>query len=146
MFLGQADHNLDAKGRLIVPAKFREQLTGKFIISSGFDGCLYIYPEEAWMEFDAKLESLPKSKPEARKIVRFFRANAEYAELDKQGRVLIPEKHRKYAKIDKEVTLIGDSKRIEVWSSEVYYETNAITSEKLDELTGALTTETEFVF
>ena len=120
MFLGEYSHSIDAKGRLIVPAKYREELGEKFVISQGFDGCLYLYPEEQWIEFDKKLDSLPTSNKQSRELARFFRSNADYAELDKQGRVVICEKHRKYADIGKEVILAGVGKKIEVWSKERY--------------------------
>ena len=90
MFRGEFNHTIDAKGRLIIPAKFREKLGEHFIVTKGLDGCLSVYPEEEWKQFEEKLTSLSLIKKENRQLTRFFVAGAAEAELDKQGRILIP--------------------------------------------------------
>lgn len=89
MFMGTYDHSIDAKGRVIVPAKFREELGDSFVVTLGLDGCLFVYPQEDWEDFVKQLRELPGSK-EARKLQRYFMAGAASCELDKQGRTLIP--------------------------------------------------------
>lgn len=88
MFMGTYDHSIDAKGRVIVPAKFREELGDSFVVTLGLDGCLFVYPQEDWEDFVKQLRELPGSK-EARKLQRYFMAGAASCELDKQGRTLI---------------------------------------------------------
>ncbi len=122
MFRSQYSHSVDAKGRLIVPAKYREQLGDKCFITKGFDHCLYIYTTEEWLKFEAKLVALPVSKEGTRKLVRFFLSSAYDVEIDKQGRVLLQQEHREYAGIDKEVVLAGTGSKIEVWSKQKWNE------------------------
>lgn len=134
MFRDEYSHSIDAKGRLIVPAKYREELGDKFIVTKGLDGCLYIYPNEAWNEFENKLSSLPSGKSDTRKLVRFFMSSASEVELDKQGRILISQKHREYAALEKEVIFAGVGKKIEIWSKEKWEETATFSSEDMDEV------------
>ena len=116
MFMSEYNHSLDAKGRVIVPQKFREQLGEKFVLSRGMDHCLNLYTREAWKEFTDKLGQLPVlSSPDGRKVTRFFIAGAEEMETDKQGRILIPQVLREFARLDKEVVLAGVGGRIEIW-------------------------------
>ncbi len=114
MFMGEYNHTIDAKGRLIVPAKFREELGEAFVITNGNDGCLNIYTEEAWETFLGKLKLLPNNR-DTRSIVRKFVSQANRVELDKQGRILIPTVLRDYAELDKDVVLAGAIDKIEVW-------------------------------
>lgn len=116
MFMGEFHHTIDKKGRLIMPAKFREDLDNGFVITKGLDNCLFVYPKEEWLEIEKKLKTLPFTKKEARAFVRFFFSGAIECELDKQGRVLLPNNLRNYAEIDKEVVVIGVSSRVEIWS------------------------------
>lgn len=134
MFLGEYSHSIDAKNRLIVPAKFREELGESFVVTKGFDGCLYIYPLDEWEEFADKLESLPMGKSDVRKMVRLFLSSATQAEFDKQGRILIPPTHRLYANIDKEVVFAGVGKKIEIWSRERWDEIATFSYEDMDEV------------
>lgn len=122
MFMGEYSHSIDAKGRLIVPARFRDELGDNFVITKGLDGCLYIYPASEWMLFQEKLSKLPLNDKNARKMVRFFVSGAADCELDKQGRFLIPATQREFAGITKEVVLAGSITRIEVWSKERWSE------------------------
>lgn len=116
MFLGEYQHNLDAKGRLIVPAKFREDLGESCVVTKGLDGCLFVYPMEAWEELFAKLQALPMTKRDARAFVRTFLAGATEVDCDKQGRIAIPQSLQCYADLEKTVMLIGVAERIELWS------------------------------
>ena len=120
MFMSEYNHTVDAKGRLIIPSKFRETLGDEFVISKGMDGCLYVYANEAWNAFEQKLTSLPLTNKAARQFARFFLAGAASVEVDKQGRILIPENLRKFAKLDKDVVLVGVGSRIEIWSKAQY--------------------------
>ena len=120
MFTGEYDHALDQKGRLIVPAKFREQLGQTFMVTKGLDKCLYVYSDEAWHRIEESLQSQSMLTKDRRKFMRNFFAGAAECEIDKQGRILIPAKLREYAGIDKDVVSIGVFSRVEIWSKEVY--------------------------
>ena len=118
MFMGEYNHTIDAKGRLIIPSKFRESLGDTFVVTKGLDGCLFVYENEEWNAFEEKLKSLPITNKEARQFVRFFLAGAAEVEVDKQGRILVPNILREFAQISKDVVLIGVASRIEIWSKE----------------------------
>ncbi|MDE6388423.1 MAG: division/cell wall cluster transcriptional repressor MraZ [Lachnospiraceae bacterium] len=118
MFMGEYNHTIDAKGRLIIPSKFRESLGDTFVVTKGLDGCLFVYDNEEWNAFEEKLKSLPITNKEARQFVRFFLAGAAEVEVDKQGRILVPNILREFAQISKDVVLIGVASRIEIWSKE----------------------------
>ncbi|MDD6628407.1 MAG: division/cell wall cluster transcriptional repressor MraZ [Lachnospiraceae bacterium] len=118
MFMGEYNHTIDAKGRLIVPSKFRETLGDTFVVTKGLDGCLFVYDNEEWGVFEEKLKSLPITNKEARQFVRFFLAGAAEVEVDKQGRILVPNVLREFAELNKDVVLIGVASRIEIWSKE----------------------------
>ena len=118
--MGEYTHSIDAKGRIILPADFRQELGVTFIITKGFDKCLFLYGQQAWEELAAKLRALPISKPEARAVNRFFFSGARTLECDKQGRFLIPANLRNHAEIalKQDVILTGVDNRIEVWSKD----------------------------
>ena len=118
MFMGEYNHTLDTKGRLIVPSKFRDQLGDEFVITKGLDDCLFVYDKTEWAAFEEKLHSLPISQKNATAFVRFFLAGAAEVEIDKQGRALIPGNLREFAGLDKDVVLVGVASRIEIWSKE----------------------------
>ena len=122
MFMGEYNHTIDAKGRLIMPSKFREALGEEFVVTKGLDGCLFVYDNDAWQEFEGNLAKLPPSK-QSRQLVRFFSAGAASLEVDKQGRVLIPANLREFAGLVKDVVLIGVAGRVEIWDKEKYDET-----------------------
>lgn len=124
MFMGEYSHSIDAKGRLIIPAKFREGLGEEFVLTKGLDGCLSIYSMEEWSIFEKKLQALPLTNKNARKFSRFFVAGATMCELDKQGRILVPATLREFAGLEKDVVLTGNLNRIEVWSKEKWNENN----------------------
>lgn len=118
MFMGEYQHNLDTKGRIIVPAKFREGLGDSFVVTRGLDKCLFVYSQEEWKTLEQKLKKLPLTKKDARAFTRFFFSGAVVCELDKQGRINIPQTLRDYADLDKECIVIGVSNRIEFWSKD----------------------------
>ena len=118
MLLGEYENSLDAKGRLIMPAKLREDIGEKFIITKGLDGCLFAFSLEEWKNFEQKLRSLPISNKDARAFSRFFFAGAIDCEIDKQGRFLISSNLRDFAELTKEVVIIGMDSRIEIWSKD----------------------------
>ena len=126
MFIGEYNHSIDAKGRLIVPSKFREALGDTFFVTKGLDGCLSVYPTEEWKIFESKLRGLPITNKNARKFTRFFLAGASECEIDKQGRILIPAPLREYAGLVKDAVLVGVSSRIEIWSRDKWAEINDI--------------------
>lgn len=116
MFMGEYNHTIDAKGRLIVPAKFREVLGDEFVVTKGLDGCLFVYPDTEWKAFEEKLRTLPLTNKNSRQFTRFFLAGAATCEVDKQGRILLPQVLREFAGLEKEVVLVGVASRIEIWS------------------------------
>ena len=122
MFMGEYNHTIDAKGRLIIPSKFRELLGEEFVLTKGLDGCLSIYPMDEWKAFEEKLRALPLTNKNARTFTRFFVAGATNCELDKQGRILVPQTLREFAGLEKDVVLTGNLNRIEVWSKEKWSE------------------------
>ena len=115
MFMGEFQHNIDAKGRLIVPSKLREKLGEKFVVTRGMDGCLFGYPLAEWNQLETKLNEMPLSKKDARAFVRFFYSAATECEIDKQGRINIPASLRSHASLEKECVIIGVANRIEIW-------------------------------
>lgn len=118
MFIGEYEHSLDSKGRIIIPAKFREKLDETFIVTKGLDNCLFIFPKNEWEIFESKLKSLPLTRKDARAFVRFFFSGATECDLDKQGRILVPNNLRNHAKLNKDAIIIGVSNRVEIWSRE----------------------------
>lgn len=117
MFMGEFNHSIDTKGRIIIPSKFREDLGDEFVITLGLDGCLFAYPNEEWQTFVEKLKTLPGTK-EARQLQRYFMAGAAACEADKQGRILIPGKLRESADLNKDIVFVGVLNKIEIWSKE----------------------------
>ncbi|SHK24289.1 division/cell wall cluster transcriptional repressor MraZ [Desulforamulus aeronauticus] len=134
MFMGEFQHNIDPKGRLIVPARFREGLGDRFIVTKGLDNCLFVYPLQEWAEVEQKLKSLPFARADARAFVRFFFSGATECEADKQGRILLPNNLREYAKLDKETMVVGVSTRVEIWSKEEWDRYNTQAEASFEEL------------
>ena len=118
MYKGKYVHTIDAKGRLIVPSKFRDQLGDNFVVTKGADGCLTIYDEKGWTAFEETLREMPMNRKEVRQVARFFLAGAADVEVDKMGRILIPQDLREYAGLEKDVILTGLADKIEIWSKE----------------------------
>lgn len=124
MFIGEYNHSVDTKGRMNVPAKFREDLGERFYMTKGLDNCLFMFPEAEWRVFEEKLKTLPLTNRNARAFVRLFFAGATECTLDKQGRVNIPQTLRDHGQIAKEVIVIGVGTRVELWSESNWTEYN----------------------
>ncbi|NLD48982.1 MAG: division/cell wall cluster transcriptional repressor MraZ [Clostridiaceae bacterium] len=136
MFYGEYQHSVDVKGRVIVPSKFRDGLGEKFIITKGLENCLFAYSSEEWANLEAKIKSLPFTDKDVRAFVRFFFAGASECEVDKQGRILVPQNLRDYAGLEKDVYIIGVSNRVEVWDKnkwENYFEDENMSTDKIAE-------------
>ncbi|MBD8025868.1 division/cell wall cluster transcriptional repressor MraZ [Ureibacillus sp. 179-F W5.1 NHS] len=118
MFMGEYQHSVDAKGRLIIPSKFREELGNTFVITRGLDNCLFGYPMDEWRKLEEKLKELPMTKKDARAFARFFFSGATEVEIDKQGRINIPSTLATYAKLEKECVVLGVSSKIEIWAKD----------------------------
>ena len=133
---GEYQHNIDAKGRLIFPIKLREALGEHFVIFKGLDNCINVYSQEKWAAFEQQLAALPSK---ARKVQRFFSANFE-CEPDAQGRIVLPQRLRKYAGLDKDVVIIGVHDRAEIWSADAWQaqEEEEMTPEKMSACMEAL--------
>jgi len=118
--MGEYSHSLDTKGRLIMPAKLRQDIGDKFILTKGLDGCLFAFSQTEWNNFEEKLKGLPLSDKNARNFVRFFLSGATECEIDKQGRFLIPTNLRISADLEKDAIIIGVGTRIEIWNKETW--------------------------
>ena len=125
MLIGEYEHSLDAKGRLIMPAKLRTDMGEKFIITKGLDGCLFVFSQIEWSNFESKLKELPLTNKNARDFVRFFLSGATECEIDKQGRFLLVNTLREYAEISKEVIIIGVGTRLEIWNKDKWKKYNS---------------------
>ena len=120
MFIGKYQHTIDPKGRVILPAKFREELGEKFVVTKGLDHCLFVYPNGEWSNLEKKLRTLPLTSKDARAFIRFFFAGAAECGVDKQGRILIPANLRQHADLNKELAIIGVSTRVEIWDRDAW--------------------------
>ncbi len=141
MFIGEHQHSLDEKGRIIIPSKFRADLGVEFVMTKGLDNCLFVYPKGEWQILEDKLKTLPITNKDARAFVRFFFSGATESTLDKQGRVLIPSNLRDHSKLDKDAVIIGVSTRIEIWSKdqwENYIDEDNLSYEAIAESMAAL--------
>lgn len=123
MFMGEFNHSVDKKGRVIVPARFRELLGEHFVVTKGFDRCLAVYSIESWNTLQEKLSLMPMVSSDARTLRRMIVGSANETETDKQGRILLPAPLRNYAAIDKDAVVIGNIDHVEIWSKEVWEET-----------------------
>lgn len=137
--MGEYSHNLDAKGRLIIPAKFREELGNKMIVTQGLDGCLSIYTPESWAKIYASLQALPNTKREARAYVRILTSRASEVELDNQGRILIPSKLIQIAAIEKECIIVGAGEKVEIWAKKLWDAYMEDFDESFEEIAESLT-------
>ncbi|MCI8448216.1 MAG: division/cell wall cluster transcriptional repressor MraZ [Eubacterium sp.] len=127
MFMGEYNHTIDAKGRLIVPSKFREKLGEEFVVTKGLDDCLFVYPLDEWAHIEEAFRKVPLTNKKARDFVRFFFAGAASCEVDKQGRILLPPSLRAYAGLEKEIVSAGVLNRVEIWDKEKWERSNDIT-------------------
>ncbi len=119
---GEFQHTLDAKGRLFIPAKLREELGDSFVVAKGLDHCLFLYPQGAWETLEEKIRQLPMSK--SRNLQRFFLSSAADVSVDKQGRIVVPPVLREYAGLTHDVTIIGVLERAEIWDAQRWNEYN----------------------
>ena len=131
MLIGEYHHNIDEKGRLIIPSKFREEIGNSFVVTRGLDGCLFVYSLVEWEKIVAKLKKLPFTKKDARTFMRFFLASATVCEFDKQGRINLVNSLIEYAGLKKECLVIGVNDRLEIWSLDKY---NNLMNENLEQL------------
>lgn len=129
MFMGEFAHNIDRKGRLILPAKFRDELGDRVIVNRGLDGCLNVYTVAQWETVYQKIASLPSTNKDARMFQRTFLAKASEVELDSQGRILIPAGLISAAGLEKECLIIGVANHLEIWSKDRW---TALEEEQLD--------------
>lgn len=120
MFMGEYHHNIDEKGRIVIPGKFRDATHGKFIVTRGLEKCLYLYTEEDWNRMVEKLNKLPFTKKDARTFIRSFFAGATACEFDRNGRINITSLLVSYADLTKECVIIGVNDRVEIWSESLY--------------------------
>lgn len=134
MFMGEFHHNIDDKGRLVIPNKFRSELGQSFIITRGLEKCLYVYSMDEWNSLVAKLKSLPFTKKDARIFIRSFFSGATECEFDRQGRINITSPLVSYADIDKSCVIIGANDRIEIWSEESWNNFMDENSSKLEDI------------
>lgn len=134
MFMGEYQHTLDDKGRLIMPVKFRDGLGEVFVVTRGLDNCLFVYPNDEWRILEEKLKTLPMTSKDARAFVRFFFSGATECELDKSGRISLPQNLREYSGLEKEVVVIGVSNRIELWAKEKWDDYMSDTADSYEEI------------
>lgn len=139
MLIGEYEHSLDVKGRLIMPAKLREDMGEKFIVTKGLDGCLFGFSQKEWANFEEKLKTLPLTNKNARDFVRFFLSGATECEIDKQGRFLIAGNLREYANMEKDVVIIGVGTRLEIWNREKWKAYNSDENISADEIAENMT-------
>lgn len=134
MLIGEYAHSIDTKGRLIMPAKLKEDIGEKFVITKGLDGCLFVYSQVEWKNFEEKLRTFPLTNKDARALIRFFLAGAMECEIDKQGRFLISSNLREFASLEKDVVIIGVLNKIEIWSKDKWLEYSQKENMEADEI------------
>ncbi len=139
MFMGEYAHNIDKKGRMIIPAKFREELDMKIIITRGLDGCLNAYTKQQWEIIYEQLLKLPTTKKDARMFVRMMTSKAAECEIDSQGRVLLPSSLISVAELKKECMIIGAANHIEIWAKEKWDAVDAQANESFEDIAENLT-------
>jgi MraZ protein len=141
MFRGRYEHAIDSKGRISIPSKFREILTEKYddrLVITNFDHCLVAFPYEEWSVLEQKVNSLSLVKKEAKTFLRFFYSSAIDCMIDKQGRLLIPQTLRDYANLQRDVILVGEGKKIEIWAKERWEEVVKRAQEEFDQISDTL--------
>ncbi len=134
MLLGEYSHTLDSKGRVIIPVKFRDDLGNSFIVTKGLDESLFVYSKSEWEKFENKIRALPITSAATRTFARFMFSGATECELDKQGRINLPQSLIEYAKLKKEVYIIGVSTRVEIWDKKVWEDYNNQDNMNLEEI------------
>lgn len=137
MFMGEYHHNIDAKGRLIIPSKLRDDLGDNFIVTRGLDGCLFLYPQRHWNTIINKYKELPDTKNK-RQFLRIFLSGATKCEYDKQGRINIPKPLTDYAALEKDCIIIGVDEKLEIWSKERWESFISDNEENMSEIADSL--------
>lgn len=138
MFIGEYSHNLDDKGRLAVPAKFRILLKGGAVVTKGLDNCLFLYAKKEWLELAKKLAKLPINQANTRAFARLMLAGAMDVDFDSQGRIMLPEYLRKFADVKKKVIIAGLYDRLEIWDEDNWNKYKTNTEGKSSEIAEAL--------
>jgi len=138
MFMGEYLHSIDAKGRMRMPAKFRDDLGEKFVVTKGTGKCLFVFTTEEWQIFSQKLRTLPLTDRNVQAFVRMLYAGASELELDAQCRILLPQNLREYAELEKDVYVIGVANRVEIWSAKNWSEYNEASADNFDEVLGRM--------
>ncbi|MDZ7672168.1 MAG: division/cell wall cluster transcriptional repressor MraZ [Halanaerobiales bacterium] len=138
MLIGEYLHKMDSKGRLIIPAKFREELGDNFVATRGLDNCLFIFPMDEWEQLSKKIANTPVTNKNARFFARFFISGATESTLDKQGRINIPTNLKEYAELEKDIVVIGLTNRIELWAKENWDQFLETTEDSTDEIAAAM--------
>ena len=133
VFLGDYQHTLDAKGRVSLPSKFRQAMTGKLVIAKGFEECLYVYPADEYARFVERLLGRDDFDPRFRKVRRFFTAGAVETELDAAGRVTVPPHLREYARLSRDLSVTGNGNRIEIWDAETWNGYSRATADQVED-------------
>jgi MraZ protein len=142
MFMGEYRHNIDVKGRIIIPVRFREELGDSIILTKGLDGCITVYTQEQWVSILEQLKKLPNTKKESRMYVHMLTARAAECEFDIQGRILLPQPLMEDAQIEKECVVIGVADHVEIWSRKRWDAYYSLASESFEDVAEQLT---EFV-
>jgi MraZ protein len=133
MFRGRYEHTIDAKGRLSIPSKFRETLNERYdsrLVITTYDGCLIAYPHQEWQVLEEKVALLPEFKKDTKAFLRFFYSSASDCNIDKLGRILVPQALREYAKLEKEVILVGTFRHMELWSKALWEQAESMASQE----------------
>ncbi|NLF80051.1 MAG: division/cell wall cluster transcriptional repressor MraZ [Clostridia bacterium] len=133
MFIGEINHSIDAKGRYIIPAKFREDLGEKIVLVKGLDSCIFVYPMAKWQSVMESLAELSATDPKARRFSRSFTSRAFDVEIDKQFRVVLPPVLREYAGIAKDIVSVGATTRLEIWDKQQWRDYNSDAEESFAE-------------
>lgn len=138
MFLGEYQHALDAKGRLSLPAKWRPAMEGRLVLAKGLERCLYVYPVQDYERFLSRLTEPGDFDPKFRQVRRFFTSGAVEVALDGVGRMTIPQILREYAGITRDVAVIGNGDRIELWDADTWAAYNGETTNRIEDVTREL--------
>jgi MraZ protein len=134
MFIGEYQHSIDEKGRLAIPVKFRDGVGSGVVVTRGLDNCLFVFPMDEWKKLAEKLSSLPLSQSNSRAFARLMLAGAMDVEVDRQGRVVVPEYLRRYAKLGKDVVVAGLYGRIEIWGRSAWEKYKAKTEKDSNDI------------
>lgn len=137
--MGEHAHSLDSKGRVIFPARMREDLGPQVVLQKGIERCVYVYPPDEWERRVAQVTTLPQTDPNARNYVRFFFSQASREQVDRQGRLTVPQAFREYASLDREVVVVGMGPRVEIWDRTTWESTKAEMESGVSEFSQRLT-------